>query len=112
MQVNEVKRRLLSCVLMALLSGCGQQTEPHSATFFAMDTVMELAVYGSESLLAEGEELILDIEQRLSVTDSSSEIAELNRNGKAACSVRKDRWRIGYYRLSGSAGLGLYYRRV
>lgn len=84
MQVNEVKRRLLSCVLTALLSGCGQQTEPHSATFFAMDTVMELAVYGSESLLAEGEELILDIEQRLSVTDSSSEIAELNRNGKAA----------------------------
>lgn len=86
MQVDEVKRMLLACVLMAVLSGCRQQREPHSATFFAMDTVMELAVYGSESLLAEGEELILDIEQRLSVTDSSSEIAGLNRDGKAAVS--------------------------
>lgn len=85
-QVNEVKWMLLTCVLMAVLSGCGQQMEPHSATLFAMDTVMELTVYGGESLLAEGEELILDIEQRLLVTDSNSEIAGLNRDGKATVS--------------------------
>lgn len=75
-----MKRALLCAVLLIILSGCGQ-AEPHSVTLFAMDTVMELTVYGEGSLLDEAQAIIAEGEQRLSVTESGSEIAALNREG-------------------------------
>ena len=79
-----MKRALLCAVLLIILSGCGQ-AEPHSVTLFAMDTVMELTVYGEGSLLDEAQAIIAEGEQRLSVTESGSEIATLNREG--ACPI-------------------------
>ena len=40
---------LLLCLL--LLSGCTAQAEPVEATFFAMDTIMTLRVYGGDQAL-------------------------------------------------------------
>lgn len=79
-----MKRALICAALLVMLSGCSQ-AEPHSLTLFAMDTVMELTVYGEESLLDEAQAIITEGEQRLSVTESDSEIAALNREG--ACPI-------------------------
>ena len=57
-------------------SGDGNQKE--STTFFAMDTVMEITVYGDPSLLETVKEEILSLEKKLSVTDEESEIFHLN----------------------------------
>lgn len=58
-----------------------QPTEPDIAYLFAMDTYMELRVYGGGELLDKAEELILDLESKLSVTGENSEIYALNSSG-------------------------------
>ena len=75
-------------VLCLLLAGCAREGDvpdpaaPRTATVFAMDTVMDLTVYGGpESLLSDAEELIRTLEEAFSVTDPASEISELNRTG-------------------------------
>lgn len=81
-------KRLTAALMAALLltlTACAQQT-PCSATIFAMDTVMELSVYGDRELIDEATELIIKLEDRLSVTDETSEISRLNRDGKAELS--------------------------
>lgn len=55
-------------------------------TVYAMDTVMDLTVYGDEEILDEAETLIGDLEAKLSVTDSGSEIYKLNHEKEAAVS--------------------------
>ena len=52
-------------------------------SFFAMDTVMDLAVYGSASVLEEAEALVFSLEKEFSVTDPGSEIFALNAAGSA-----------------------------
>ena len=48
-----MKLRVLPCLLLCLLllSGCTAQAEPVEATFFAMDTIMTLRVYGGDQAL-------------------------------------------------------------
>lgn len=76
-----MKMKLMALVLaLCLLSGCGRST-PVSATVFAMDTVMELSVYGDETVLDEAEALIYDLEAQVSVTREGSEISAINRTG-------------------------------
>ena len=74
---------------LCLLAGCTgpngtQDAQPQTSTIFAMDTVMELQVYGDESPLSEAEALIHSLEDSLSVTDENSDIFALNRDGQAA----------------------------
>lgn len=102
-----MKKSLMAVILCtAILCGCGNVSggaqnagldgKPDGAvssfagknmqtsTLFAMDTVMELQIQGDEELLREGEALIRSLEKELSVTDENSEIARLNKDGKAA----------------------------
>lgn len=85
-----MKLRLICLLLLAsLLTGCGgQEAEPiaHTATVFAMDTVMDLTVYGGEEVLSKAEEEILRLESLLSVTDAASEIYTLNHTGSRVLS--------------------------
>ncbi len=78
-----------------LFTGCAfpsasSAPESRSATVFAMDTVMELTVYGTpssgsdEALLDEASSLIASLESAFSVTDPESEISAVNRAGKGA----------------------------
>ncbi len=67
----------LFCALLCLVS-CSPAPQKHSSTLFAMDTVMELQVYGDEGVLAKSEELIHELEKELSATDPESEVYAFN----------------------------------
>ncbi|SCY39914.1 FAD:protein FMN transferase [Butyrivibrio sp. INlla14] len=89
---------------VAILSGCGKgsfqfpkvvdggavgEEIMHVSTIFAMDTVMDIQVYGgeeAEGLLADADNQIRTLEKELSVTDENSEIAGLNAAGSAELS--------------------------
>lgn len=94
-----MKKRLSGLlVLLALaLCGCTEKDTPQSwdqsaetpstATVFAMDTVMDLTVYGGdEELLGQAEERILELEGLFSVTSETSELHTLNQEGAAVLS--------------------------
>ncbi|MGN0160980.1 MAG: FAD:protein FMN transferase [Lachnospiraceae bacterium] len=85
------KTIVIFCVLsLCLLTSCSTKRqgmsglfgkngeEKHTRTIFSMDTVMDLTIYGDEEVLDEAEELIKGLEDKLSVTDSASEIYMLN----------------------------------
>ncbi len=69
----------------SFLTGCGTG-KVNTCSLFAMDTVMELQISGSEALLTEGENRIRNLEKLLSVTDENSEISQLNRTGEGRLS--------------------------
>lgn len=87
-------RIAMALLLLLLLSGCGAgQTETvtaeeNSATVFAMDTVMNLTIYGDAWILDEAEARISQLEGLLSVTDATSEIGRLNQTG--SCELSED----------------------
>lgn len=69
------------------LYGCGQAAAGsdsltkimETSTIFAMDTVMELQVYGDAALLTEAEQKIRSLENAVSVTKEDSDIGILNK---------------------------------
>ncbi len=75
--------------LFVLLTGCEavntnkvQNTkEKNTASIFAMDTLMDLTIYGNEEILKEAEALIKELEGDFSVTLPESDIYKLNENG-------------------------------
>lgn len=84
-------RRLFLLLLPALLlfSSCSRRGEEHTVTFFAMDTVMGVSVFGpdgQEAARAVQAEL-QSLEKLLSVTDAGSEIYAANHSGGAAVEV-------------------------
>ena len=87
-----MKRFLALLLAFALPAGCASarsQAQPTAEnTFFAMDTVMTLRLYGGgdETLLAEAEERVRALEGLLSVTDGGSEVYALNHAGSAELS--------------------------
>jgi thiamine biosynthesis lipoprotein len=60
--------------------------EPATGTIFAMDTVMDFTIYGESSLLTAAEAKVNELEAKLSVTDSGSEIYAINRDGSGTLS--------------------------
>ena len=81
--------RYLSAILFLalLLNGCTRSVPrgdvPAEHTVFAMDTLMELKIYGKEEILQQAAERINELERVLSVTDPDSEIYSLNHAGSA-----------------------------
>ena len=61
------------------------KTDPATASFFAMDTVMELTAYGDngQAAVTEGEELVGNIEKQLSTEIEESAVSKLNKNKSA-----------------------------
>lgn len=78
-----MKRLAALLLILGLLTGCAskQAASPASATVFAMDTVMDLTVYGDDAVLDEAEALIHSLEAQVSVTREGSEIYLLNHKG-------------------------------
>lgn len=77
---------LLFAAAMALsLGGCAETAE--TKYFYAMDTLMELQLYGDDGTVAAlCEERVRELEGKMSVTLEESEIATLNREGRAKVS--------------------------
>ncbi len=75
---------LLCCILCISLAGCAPKSE--SRTFFAMDTVMSVTVYGQEGLIDGLQDMVVRLEKLLSVTDPESEIYTLNQTGSTVLS--------------------------
>ena len=63
-----MKRTLFLILPLALLLASCAAPVKRTDTVFAMDTVMELTVYGDEALLEDARDVITDMESRLSVT--------------------------------------------
>lgn len=80
-------KKILPIILIfaLLLSGCAPSPATHH--FFAMDTVMTLQLYGSEADALACEELVKELEEKLSVTRAESEISALNATGTATLSA-------------------------
>ena len=79
---------MLAAILSALLfSGCAAKSA--STQFFAMDTVMEMTVYGAEAeqALSLAEQEIYRLDAAISAKNENSEIAGLNCSGKAELSL-------------------------
>lgn len=68
-------------LIFALCTECSRTPQAEKKTFYAMNTTMEFTVYGSASLVDDAEALINSLEDELSVTKDTSEIAQINQNG-------------------------------
>ncbi len=91
--MKKIKNLLLFsyAILFVFTSGCSgikgiSDNEKHTTTIFAMDTVMELTVYGDGEVLKEAEELIKDLEEKFSVTSETGDIYALNSSKSAEVS--------------------------
>ena len=73
---------------LILLFACSCGTSEASRDFFAMDTIVSVKAYGSNSAEAvnAAADRITELERLFSVTDKNSEIAMLNENGSAKVS--------------------------
>ena len=79
---------LCLCAAVLIFSSCKPGNEKKSRGFEAMDTYMNIDVYGAnEALLDELEASIEELDGRLSVTSSGSEIYKLNKDGSAKISA-------------------------
>lgn len=84
-----MKRLLLPCLLaLVLLCGCAAAPQAQTASFFAMDTAMELTVYGGADLPGQVQALISDLEGQLSVTDPDSALYAVNASGSGTLTGR------------------------
>ena len=76
-----MKRWLIPLLLALLLCGCAAQPSEYETEFFAMDTVMQLHVYGAKNAETLARDVIAQvngIENSLSVTKSGTEVYRLN----------------------------------
>lgn len=73
----KLKRLTAFFFIIALLCGCSAPA-PAQRSFFAMDTIMTLTVYGDENTAALCEEYVFSLEQLLSAQLPESDTAKLN----------------------------------
>lgn len=104
-----MKKRIIPIVLIMttilILSACSDTAS--EATFFSMDTVMSLKVWGNKDICPKLEDRALELDNLLSTTDEDSEISRLNRDHTATLS--DDALKIVKRSLDLSAGLRDYF---
>ena len=86
-----MKKCLIFCLLaLSLLPGCAAAPKAQTASFLAMDTAMDLTIYGGADLPGQVQGLIADLEGQLSVTDPDSQIYAVNARGSGTLTDRAD----------------------
>ena len=86
-----MKRMLIFPLLLGILAltGChSDRTQASEESFFAMDTVMQFTIYGDDALLKDAQDVITDIEVKVSVTNPGSELYAINRDGSGVLTGR------------------------
>ena len=97
-----------------LLSGCGAPavSQPQTASFFAMNTVMDFTIYGDPALLQGAEAQVTDLEQQVSVTEADSALRRINQTGAGtltgAAGVLMDQALALCGRTGGALDLSIY----
>ncbi|MBO6046767.1 MAG: FAD:protein FMN transferase [Erysipelotrichaceae bacterium] len=89
-----IKKMMSFLLCLTLLTGCQSATlEEHTLSFTAMNTYMSIRIYGgSDDLLQEIKEKVEEIDATVSVTNSDSEIYQLNHHHQAQ--VTDHTWNI------------------
>ena len=73
---------ILLLILALLLTGCGPKG-PEERNFFAMDTVIDIKIWGETDTLDTAENEIRNLEKMFSATDPESPVYKLNLSGSA-----------------------------
>lgn len=74
---------LVICAALCFACGCAQNEKPESVSFQAMDTFMQIQVYGSPGTAERIKSQITRLDSLLSPTNESSDIFKLNREKKS-----------------------------
>ena len=97
-----MQRRLMACVLLLTLffTGCQEQTKVNenivTKEIFAMDTMMQLTLYGEQAgnAMNEATQLIHRYDTMFSVTNANSDVAKLNAASGAAVTVSEETYEL------------------
>ena len=128
-------KKILSIILITACLACGcssasdteknasksTASEPESIDFFAMDTTIKFSAYGDKKVLKGAKKVLTDLEKKVSVTDSGSEIYHINQNGsgtltgdvsnaEGTSNVYPDRRCTRHLYLPDRQGMGIYHR--
>jgi len=118
-------KKILSIILITACLACGcssasgtgkntsksTASEPESIDFFAMDTTIKFSAYGDKKVLKGAKKVLTDLEKKVSVTDSGSEIYHINQNGSGTLTeTTKIIFRL-FHILSGLIHLGVFKHR-
>lgn len=86
--------RIICIILLLMLSGCSPKVKKIQKEIFALNTVINITVYGdeeAEKVLQKAINRIYDIENKMSVTISESDVSLINQNaGKRPVKVHED----------------------
>ena len=93
----KILRILSGLLVFLLLPGCTSASaqkndEPYTAQIFAMDTIMNLTIYGEhgQEMASQAAQRIEELEKLFSVTDEGSEIYTANHNSGAEIPLSMD----------------------
>ena len=93
----KILRILSGLLVFLLLPGCTSASvqkddEPYTAQIFAMDTIMNLTIYGEhgQEMASQAAQRIKELEKLFSVTDEGSEIYTANHNSGAEIPLSMD----------------------
>ena len=88
----------LVCLVLMTVTGCGSTpiSEKETAEIFAMDTIMDLTVYGESAseLLTEARQLVQKYERLFSVNTRTSDVAKLNQSSGRAVQVSPETYEL------------------
>lgn len=88
----------LVCLVLMTVTGCGSTpiSEKETAEIFAMDTIMDLTVYGESAseLLTEARQLVQKYEGLFSVNTRTSDVAKLNQSSGRAVQVSPETYEL------------------
>ena len=88
----------LVCLVLMTVTGCGSTpiSEKETAEIFAMDTIMDLTVYGepASELLTEARQLVQKYEGLFSVNTRTSDVAKLNQASGRAVQVSPETYEL------------------
>ena len=83
-----MKRIFVLCIMISLFLTACNENEPLESDLFAMDTMMNVRIWGDEETLSKACDIIRNLDRLLDAQNANSDISKLNQDG--FLSVSKD----------------------